>query len=166
MFTNTVNTHVEPSNRPRTFHGVPLVALPPDASRILCVGNLDGSVTGETLYRVFHKYGPLRQVRVSAAPDTVGTAFVVFRSVFDAQRAQEHLNGLAVAKGGAARPLTVRFYDERRHAAAAERKRRRKEHVEQLARRQKELLGDGSAPPSVVTPAPAAAAGERRPRDE
>jgi pre-mRNA branch site protein p14 len=154
----------------RTFYGVPIVALSPDVSRVLFVSNLDASVTGDLLYRVFHKFGALRQVRVGSTPETANTAFVVYESVFDAQRAQERLHGFAPpgAKAGATRPLAVRFYNEKRHAAANERKRRRRDQLEELGRRQRELAAgsgaaasgapDASAGPADAPVAPANAA--------
>lgn len=136
---------------PKSFHGVPLVALPPDVSRILYVANLDASVTGETLYRVFHKFGALRQLRVGDTDDTKGTAFVVFASVFDAQRAQSHLNGFVVAKN--AKPLLVRFFDEKKRAAAAQKKVQRRQREEQLQKRKEEMQSGGSAAAVAATAA-------------
>lgn len=132
----------------KSFHGVPLVALPPDISRILFVGNLDSSVTGETLYRVFHKYGALRQVRVGNTPETENTAIVIFESVFDSQRAQSHLNGLVVKKG--AKPMIVNFFDERKIARAKKAEKQRRQRQEQLSARQEELAAAAAAAKKVA----------------
>jgi pre-mRNA branch site protein p14 len=123
--------------QPRSFYGIPLVPLPADVSRILFVAHLDNSMNGEILYKVFRKYGPLRQVRVSNCAETANTAFVIFENVFDAQRAQEHLNGFAPSKN--MKPLAVRFYNEKKHQQAALAKKKRKEQLEELNRRQREL---------------------------
>jgi hypothetical protein len=43
-----------------------------------------------------YRYGPIRQVRVGTAPDTKGTAFVVYEDIFDAKAACDHLSGFNI----------------------------------------------------------------------
>ena len=45
---------------------------------------------------MFGKYGAIRQIRLGTTKKTRGTALVVYEDIFDAKRAQEHLNGYAV----------------------------------------------------------------------
>jgi pre-mRNA branch site protein p14 len=63
------------------------VRLPPEVNRILYVRNLPYKTSGEDLYQLFGKYGPLRQVRRGVAGDKKGSAFVVFEDIYDAKRA-------------------------------------------------------------------------------
>jgi pre-mRNA branch site protein p14 len=59
------------------------------------------------MYDIFGKYGPIRQIRTylslstltgdrGTAPDTRGTAFVVYDDIFDAKSACDHLQGFNV----------------------------------------------------------------------
>mmetsp|Transcript_32810 Transcript_32810/g.91884 ORF Transcript_32810/g.91884 Transcript_32810/m.91884 type:complete len:125 (+) Transcript_32810:141-515(+) len=70
--------------------------LPPDVNRILYVRNLPFKITPEELYDIFGKYGPVLQIRLGEAPDTKGTAFVIYEDIFDAKNACEHLSGFNV----------------------------------------------------------------------
>jgi pre-mRNA branch site protein p14 len=79
-------------------------------NRILYVRNLPYKITAEEMYDIFGKYGAIRQIRVGAAADTKGTAFVVYEDIFDAKTACEHLSGFNV--GG--RYLVVLYYQPTR----------------------------------------------------
>lgn len=87
--------------------------LPPEVNRILFVKNLPYDITGEEMYEIFGKFGPLRQVRLYVSlrcpivpysltifsgnrKDTKGTAFVVYEDIYDAKNAREHLSGFNV----------------------------------------------------------------------
>lgn len=87
---------------------------------ILYVRNLPFNVTADTLYSIFGKYGPIRQVRLGNAPSTRGTAFVVYEDIFDAADAAAGLSGFNVGN----RYLVVLFHSSaraaRRGAAAAD----------------------------------------------
>merc|ERR1712232_351796 len=72
------------------------VRLPPEVNRVLYVRNLPFKITSEEMYDVFGKYGPVRQIRLGCAPDTKGTAFVVYEDIFDAKRALEALYGFNI----------------------------------------------------------------------
>ncbi|KXJ16204.1 splicing factor 3B subunit 6 [Exaiptasia diaphana] len=82
------------------------VRLPPEVNRILYVRNLPYKITAEELYDIFGKYGAIRQIRVGNAPDTRGTAFVVYEDIFDAKNACDHLSGFNVCN----RYLVVLYY--------------------------------------------------------
>jgi pre-mRNA branch site protein p14 len=77
--------------------------------------NLPYKITAEELYEIFGRYGALRQVRLGNAPDTKGTAFVVYEDIYDAKAACDHLSGFNV--GG--RYLVVLYYHQSRAAKAA-----------------------------------------------
>ena len=64
------------------------------------------------MYDIFGKYGAIRQIRVGNAPETKGTAFVVYEDIYDAKAACEHLSGFNV--GG--RYLVVLYYHQNRGA--------------------------------------------------
>ena len=70
------------------------------------VRNLPFKITSSEMYEIFGKYGPLRQIRVGDAPETKGTAFVVFEDIYDAKAAVDHLSGFNVA----GRYLVVLYY--------------------------------------------------------
>merc|ERR1719386_28392 len=57
------------------------VRLPPEVNRILYVRNLPYKITPDELYDVFGKYGSIRQIRRGTAPDTKGTAFVIYDDI-------------------------------------------------------------------------------------
>lgn len=67
--------------------------LGPEANRILFVKNLPYNVDTPTLFELFGKHGPLRQVRSGTTNATKGTAYVVYEDVMDAKNACDRLNG-------------------------------------------------------------------------
>merc|ERR1719231_1054208 len=83
------------------------VRLPPEVNRILYVRNLPYKITPDELYDIFGKYGSIRQVRRGTAPDTKGTAFVVYDDIYDAKNAMDHLSGFNVA----GRYLVLLYYN-------------------------------------------------------
>ena len=70
--------------------------LPPDVTRILLVRNLPFKITAENLYEVFGAFGTIRQLRMSNAQETKGSAFVIFDDIFDAKNAVDKLSGHSV----------------------------------------------------------------------
>ncbi|EDO36652.1 predicted protein [Nematostella vectensis] len=82
------------------------VRLPPEVNRILYIRNLPYKITAEEMYDIFGKYGAIRQIRLGNAPDTRGTAFVVYEDIFDAKNACDHLSGFNVC----GRYLVVLYY--------------------------------------------------------
>ncbi|KAI8366740.1 uncharacterized protein BYT42DRAFT_595848 [Radiomyces spectabilis] len=82
--------------------------LPPEVNRVLFVKNLPFKITTEEMYEVFGKYGAIRQIRVGNAPDTRGSAFVVYEDIFDAKSACEHLQGYNIL----GRYLIVLYYQQ------------------------------------------------------
>jgi len=74
----------------------PNVKLPPEVNRILYVRNLPFKITSEEMYDIFGKYGSIRQIRTGTAPDTRGTAYVVYDDIFDAKAACDNLQGFNV----------------------------------------------------------------------
>ena len=70
---------------------------PGDASRILFVRNLPYKINNTELYDIFGKYGAIKQIRLGNAPDTKGTAYVVYEDVREAKAAVDHLSGFNVA---------------------------------------------------------------------
>lgn len=73
------------------------IKLPKDANRIIFVRGLPFKITPDELYDIFGKYGSVRQIRRGVAPNTRGSAFVVYDDVYDAKNAVDHLNGFNVA---------------------------------------------------------------------
>ena len=67
--------------------------LAPEANRILYVKNLPYNVDTPTLFDLFGKHGPLRQIRAGNVATTKGTAYVVYEDVADAKNACDKLNG-------------------------------------------------------------------------
>jgi pre-mRNA branch site protein p14 len=59
-------------------------------------------------YSRFGKYGAVRQIRIGNAPDTRGTAFVVYEDIYDAKNAVDHLSGFNVQN----RYLIVLYYQQ------------------------------------------------------
>jgi pre-mRNA branch site protein p14 len=96
--------------RPPVHPATPAAPSIPQVNRILYVRNLPYKITAEEMYDIFGKYGAIRQIRVGAAADTKGTAFVVYEDIFDAKTACEHLSGFNV--GG--RYLVVLYYQPTR----------------------------------------------------
>src|SRR5690349_16204094 len=98
-----------------------------EASRILFVRNLPFKATGEDLYKIFGRYGVIRQIRLGNAKNTKGTAFVVFNDIAAARAAMEALAGFNVDQ----RYLVVLFFHPSRKKAATDLEQKRQE-VEQL----------------------------------
>lgn len=67
--------------------------LAPEANRILFVKNLPYNVDTPTLFDLFGKHGPIRQIRAGTTNATKGTAYVVYEDVMDAKNACDRLNG-------------------------------------------------------------------------
>ncbi|KAH0789991.1 splicing factor 3B subunit 6 [Histomonas meleagridis] len=82
------------------------VQLSHNANRILYVRNLPATVDGETLYELFGRYGPIRQIRLGNTPKTMTTAYVVYEDVLDSQTAKNALNGYTLGN----RYLIVQFH--------------------------------------------------------
>jgi pre-mRNA branch site protein p14 len=89
------------------------------------------------MYDIFGKYGGIRQIRVGNAPETRGTAFVVYEDVYDAKAACEHLSGFNV--GG--RYLVVLYY----HATRTGKMDRGLVEAEVAALRARVAAGDAAA---------------------
>lgn len=68
-----------------------------DSSQIIFVKNLPFKITGEDLYDIFTRYGSILQIRLGTAKEKKGTAFIVYKSVVEAKKAYEELNGFNVA---------------------------------------------------------------------
>ncbi|KAJ1650998.1 Splicing factor 3B subunit 6 [Dispira simplex] len=86
------------------------IRLAPEVNRILFVRNLPFKVTPEDLYDLFGRYGAIRQIRTGNAPDTKGTAFVVYEDIFDAKTACDHLQGFNLL----GRYLIVLYYQPKK----------------------------------------------------
>lgn len=97
--------------------------LPPEVNRILYVRNLPTKITPDQLYEIFGKYGPVRQVRRGLAPDTKGTAFVVYEDIYDAKNAVDHLNGFNIT----GKFLIVVYYQKEKMMKRLEIRRARQE---------------------------------------
>jgi hypothetical protein len=152
----------------KTFKGIPLVPLAPGASCILHVANIPSSIARDVLYTAFSQLGPLRQLRVGDSAETKGSAFVVFESVVDAQRAVTTMNGQVLTdvqadagrRGGtppAARALLVRFYDPKRHQTALERRRRKREEEARVRDDERKARTDAAAASTAAAAAAEAA---------
>lgn len=68
-----------------------------DSSPIIFVKNLPFKITGEDLYDIFTRYGSVVQIRLGTAKEKKGTAFIVYKSIVEAKKAVEELNGFNVA---------------------------------------------------------------------
>lgn len=77
--------------------------------------NLPFKITAEEMYDLFGRYGALRQIRLGDAPETRGSAFVVYEDIHDAKNACEHLSGFNV--GG--RYLVCLYYKPAHSSKAA-----------------------------------------------
>lgn len=93
-------------------------------SRILLVGNLPKSATGDALYTLFGRCGPLRQVRMGAEGSIKSYAIVIFEREADAVSAVESFNGKPF---GANRVLTVGVLDPAKLRKTIDSKRRQEE---------------------------------------
>lgn len=70
--------------------------IPPEVNRILFIRNLPLKISADELYDVFGKFGPIRRIQRGIAPDTKGSAYVVYDDIYDAKNALESLNGINV----------------------------------------------------------------------
>jgi pre-mRNA branch site protein p14 len=86
----------------------------PEVSRVLFVKNLPFKTTGEDCYKIFGRFGSIRQVRLGVGAKTKGTAFVVFDDIQHAKAAVESLTGFNVD----GRYLVVLYFHVRSEAAA------------------------------------------------
>lgn len=86
----------------------------PEVSRIVFVRNLPYKVTGEELYKIFGRFGPIRQIRLGNGDRTRGTAFVVFAEILDAKQAFDSLTGFNVE----GRFLTLMYFHGRKRGEA------------------------------------------------
>jgi pre-mRNA branch site protein p14 len=68
----------------------------PDISRILFVRSIPVKITTHDMYKIFGRYGPIRQIRVGNTDKTKGTAFIVYHDTADAKHAFEALTGFNV----------------------------------------------------------------------
>eukprot|EP01114_Cavostelium_apophysatum_P021567 TRINITY_DN7569_c0_g1_i1.p1 TRINITY_DN7569_c0_g1~~TRINITY_DN7569_c0_g1_i1.p1 ORF type:complete len:126 (+),score=27.51 TRINITY_DN7569_c0_g1_i1:92-469(+) len=110
--------------------------LPPEVNRVLYIRNLPFKITSEEMYDIFGKYGAIRQIRLGTAPDTKGTAFVVYEDIFDAKNAVDHLSGFNVAN----RYLIVLYYSSTKVATKKADPTKKKEEINDL--RQKHGIVD------------------------
>ncbi|KAJ4461766.1 putative Splicing factor 3B subunit 6 [Paratrimastix pyriformis] len=99
--------------------------LPPEVNRILFVRNLPFKITSEEIYDIFGKFGAIRQIRLGNAPDTRGTAFVIYDDIYDAKKACEQLSGFSVAN----RYLIVLYYQQSKMLKRLDQKKREAENA-------------------------------------
>ena len=92
------------------------VRFGPEVSRILFVKNLPFKTTGADLYKIFGRFGSIRQVRMGNTDKTRGTAFVVFDEMVSAKRANDKLTGFNVE----GRFLIVMYFHGKRRTAGGE----------------------------------------------
>ena len=102
--------------------------LPPEVNRVLYVRNLPYKITSASLYEIFGRYGPIRQVRLGTAPDTKGTAFVVFEDIYDAREAVDHLSGFNVQ----GRYLVCLYYQQKNLGTTSSSVEEKKREIEVL----------------------------------
>ncbi|KAK1923351.1 hypothetical protein DB88DRAFT_490855 [Papiliotrema laurentii] len=89
----------------------------PIAARALFVKNLNFNITGNDLYDLFGKYGPIRQIRLGTDTQlkTKGTAYIVYESPDDAKEAMNHLNGFHLME----RYIVVLYHHPSKQQASA-----------------------------------------------
>lgn len=85
------------------------IRLAPEVDRILYAKNLPYKITGEDLYDIFGKFGPIRQIRRGNTDETKGSCFVIYDDIYDAKAALDTLSGFNV--GG--RYLTLHYFNRR-----------------------------------------------------
>ena len=68
----------------------------PECSRVLFVKNLPFKTTGDDLYKIFGRFGSIRQCRLGNGAKNKGTAFIVFDDITHAKAAVEALTGFNV----------------------------------------------------------------------
>lgn len=76
------------------------------------------------------QFGAIRQIRLGNAPDTRGTAFVVYEDIYDAKTAVDHLSGFNVC----GRYLVVLYYQQTKMQKRLDTEREMKELAEMRAR--------------------------------
>ena len=106
------------------------IRLAPDVNRALYVRNLPYQISTEELYDIFGKFGAIRQVRLGNAPDTRGTAYVVYEDIYDAKNAVDHLSGFNVC----GRYLIVLYYQATKMTKKIENDKKKKD-IEDLKAR-------------------------------
>jgi len=104
-----------------------------EASRILFVRNVPFKATGEDLYKVFGKYGLIRQIRMGNAKNTKGSAFVVYHDVYEARSAMDALVGFSVD----GRYLDLLYFHPSKKKVAVDLEKQRQEVEELRAQFQK-----------------------------
>merc|ERR1711907_560179 len=104
--------------------------LPPEVNRALYIRNLPFKITSEEMYDIFGKFGAIRQIRLGNAPDTRGTAFVVYEDIYDAKTAVDHLSGFNVC----GRYLVVLYYQQTKMQKRLDTEREMKELAEMRSR--------------------------------
>lgn len=107
------------------------IVLPPEVSRILHVTNLPAVINGEKLYGIFEGFGRLRQIRVGNAPETKGTALVVFEDIYDAKSAVDKMDHYKITS---TRAMRVQYFDLEKHKKETDRTKRRREQVADFQR--------------------------------
>ncbi len=86
------------------------IRLAPEVNKIIYVRNLPYKITSDELYDVFGRFGPIQQIRKGTVGDKKGTAFIVYKDIYNAKEAVETLNGFNV--GG--RYLVALYYNAKR----------------------------------------------------
>lgn len=66
------------------------------SSNIIFVKNLPTKLTNEELYDIFWKYGEIIQIRKGVSKEKRGSAYVVYNSIENAEKAHKELNGFNV----------------------------------------------------------------------
>ncbi|GMI40388.1 hypothetical protein TeGR_g563 [Tetraparma gracilis] len=108
--------------------------LAPEVNRILYVRNLPYKMTSDEMYKIFGKYGALRQIRAGNAQATRGTAFVVYHDIHDAKAALESLSGFNV--GG--RYIIVLYYQAGKGKGGKESEESKKRKLEESRKKLEE----------------------------
>ncbi|ERF72838.1 Pre-mRNA branch site p14-like protein [Endocarpon pusillum Z07020] len=104
--------------------------LAPEANRILFIKNLSYNLDPPSLFALFSKFGPVRQIRQGNSANTKGTAFVVYDEVADAKQACDKLNGFNFMN----RYLVVLYHQPEKMAKSAENLAERQERLERVKR--------------------------------
>lgn len=107
-----------------------------EASRILFVKNLPFKLTGEDMYKIFGRYGRIRQIRMGNGKETKGTAFVIYMNLAEAKAAMEALTGFNVEQ----RYLSVLYFHPSKKKAALDLEKKRQE-IEELRQQYNMLAG-------------------------
>ena len=67
--------------------------MPPEVNRILYVKNLPYKISNDEMYKIFGRYGAIRQIRKGVTDKTKGTAYVIYEDIYEAKAALEALSG-------------------------------------------------------------------------